>query len=195
MKTYQDLDTGELWRFDDDIDVMSISSSIPINLTPQVIRRPSSSHKWLNGVWVLDTFAAEVAFGVRQSAALGMIESRYSTFLAVKTGYPSEKEVATWDFKVELADAIIHNELLPEADKVPYSARAQAFMASANIVDWVAWAKKVLANSVNYSSVLGAAEDARKAAKVPVRAAKIDSELDLAISDVTKIFDDLDSQP
>ncbi|MDD4930463.1 MAG: hypothetical protein PHP85_14500 [Gallionella sp.] len=152
-------------------------------------------YEHINGVICKKQAADTDAFRRKVAEAVGLIESRYSAFLSKKTGYPTEREVQTWNFKVGLADVIIRNSLLPDAEKVPFSAREQAFMAAAIIADWIVWAKKVLANSVNYSTILGLAETARTDAKVLVRASKIDSELDFAIIAAIENFDYLDGQP
>ena len=58
MKNYQDTETGQIFAFDDGVNPLTLNyRNIPSTLSETIISKPSESHVWLNGSWVVDTEA------------------------------------------------------------------------------------------------------------------------------------------
>src|SRR5690348_13534534 len=56
MKTYQNIETGELYAFDDWIDSFKLNNrNIRGTLSETAIPRPSEFHVWFTGSWIKDT--------------------------------------------------------------------------------------------------------------------------------------------
>lgn len=141
-----------------------------------ILARPTSAHKLINGQWVIDPAVEAQDLTDKKTAALVELSHLHADYLSSKTGSPSKEEIASWDFKVGTATAIIENTQL--------TARAIAFFAASGIIDQAAWAVGVLANSAAFAKFLGIAESLRTTSKLAINTAQTQNELDAAIADI-----------
>lgn len=75
MQKLQDMETGEEWHFEDNVDYSTLSG-VPKTLTAQIVKKPTDSHEWIAGVWVLNQVKANAANNAEILAAIVELETK-----------------------------------------------------------------------------------------------------------------------
>lgn len=122
-----------------------------------------------------DTWHFDLAASVERN--LRSIDEQHSALLLKLTGNPPPGEIATWDGKVLMAQAILAGE--------PLTPSQRAFLKSSNTedADAVAYAQTVLEKSGRYWALVGMVDKLRATCRARVKAAVDAATLDQALID------------
>jgi hypothetical protein len=110
-----------------------------------------------------------------KASALAQVDDHHATVVNKLVGNPTQAEKDTWSMKLDTATAITANAAPGVA--------GQTFLASAGIKpeDQQAWAQMVLAKSAAYASIVGVGEKLRSGARVAIKAAATNDEVNAAL--------------
>jgi hypothetical protein len=171
MKRYQDPATGQEWQLDDALDIKT-APNLPANLTEVVIDKPPFPCTWdsVTKAWAVDLTAAI-------AASIAAVEAFHAKMMLAYTANPTVVALASYTAKAACADAIIANTALTARDTA-YLTKAGISTAAAK----TAWANTVLAKSLAFNGLLGAADGLASTAKARLAACTTLAQLTAAIT-------------
>lgn len=80
MQTLQDLETGKIWNFLDDLDIKAIPH-LPPSLSSEVVFPPSDAHYWQSGSWLIDPNKAHADLVAQAKTALDKLTGSSGTVM------------------------------------------------------------------------------------------------------------------
>lgn len=160
----------------------TVTAITQVNVTPASVSAtdiapPSPEHSWVNGAWAPDTLKLQAKFARLKADAIQTVADYHAAWIQAQDGNPTQAEKDTWVFKVETATAITGGKTL--------TAQAAAFLTAAGMTTdalKLDWATKVMTNSARHASIIGIAEQIRKAANDAVSVATTEAAITAALA-------------